>query len=260
MRLTRSQRFHTWSRWLSRSTQTGGVAYAAVLKADLSAFAAGASKVFGPGVEFLQSQSGWLTPLLLVAVPISAWAHSKIKDPALWSDVHDSLNQIRKEVFRDEPAAHQQYHRVTLFKHVNWYCSFRNWPWNGGWLVPVERSGHTTRRTHAVFRAPDDGELAHGIAGQVWSSMQTVYVPNLPDLRADSSPTNIASYSDMTFDNRKNLSACRARSLLGMHVEVKGKPWGVLVLDSVSTQIDKTLAEQIFTSIAPSLANILRRA
>jgi len=89
-----------------------------------------------------------------------------------------------------------------------------------------------------VFLAPDDADAAEGVAGLAWSCNKMIPVSELPDLYADQTDENIRVYATRTWlspdlvKKRLNKRYAMARSYLGIPIEVKGKRWGVLVLDS----------------------------
>lgn len=166
--------------------------------------------------------------------------------PKPWAATKELLDRIRKIAFAEIEACNcelhqpdpEHYHRVTLFRAVG----FRHLPvvpwFRREWLVPYERSGHTTRHSRAFFRIPDDADKAEGIAGQTWATRRVVMVDNLPEMNSDASFQKVEKYARKTFVSsarvRKWISDDKqlARSFCGVPVEVDGKLWGVLVYDS----------------------------
>lgn len=176
-----------------------------------------------------------------------------IGPPGLWSAVHKLLDYVQQTVFNLQPGDIMHEHRVTLFKHESFILGPVRWPLSG-WLVPVERSGHSTRKTKTIFRAPDDAQNAEGFAGFVWVTNGVVHLPSdggplLPSPRDDA---NLSEYCQRTFVSaavqsiRNKERAAQPLAFCGTPVEVKGKRWGVLVIDSTRTRIpseaDKALA------------------
>jgi hypothetical protein len=161
---------------------------------------------------------------------------SGIGSSTRWKTVQVVLNQYRDQVFggnaKNDP---QHYHRVTIFKYVRWRIGFVCWPWSG-WLVPVARSGVTRKSRINCFRASlDDPSLAEGIGGQAFAGMKTLVIDGLPDLTIPQANTDdIKNYAQRTFLSEKRVmkKTLTARSLVGIPLEVKGKPWGCIVLDS----------------------------
>jgi hypothetical protein len=201
--------------------------------------------------EWIQ-KSAWLLILVFGMVTLATkYLSSLIGAPWVWATVQKVLNEVRKDAFNRQPEDPIHAHRITLFKRVAWRWRVRptrgswwrpwgtgHWPWSG-WLVPISRSGHTTQRSEAVFLAPDDADKCEGIAGQVWARDQTIILENLPDLNIGC-PTdqNITDYATRAWlpeswvRRRLNEGKPFARSLCGIPVEVNGRLWGVLVLDS----------------------------
>lgn len=187
----------------------------------------------GQTVTFMQTWAWVVTPAALLLIPVLDYIRRLIGNPKVWRIVHDVLDAFREKVIASEPNDEIHQHRVTLFRHATWAFVCRRWPWSG-WLLPLERSGHTTRRTNIVFKAPDEADYAEGIAGLTWSRNGMVYVKGLPDLTIDRSDAAVSEYaarSRMPEEVVRKRSP-RARSLCGIPVEVNGQLWGVLVVDS----------------------------
>jgi hypothetical protein len=199
---------------------------------------------------YVQNEAWWLLLLLSGLAGISKFACAYIGEPWVWKTIQTTLDELQSHAFKQnaDPLHH---HRVTLFKHKQfrfrvkpWRSKF--WPWGkyrwplSGWLVPVARSGYTTQKTKTVFLAPDDADAAEGVAGQAWCCNWMIPVSGLPDLYANQTTENIEAYAKSTW-LRSDLVKMRlvnnyamARSYLGIPIEVKGRRWGVLVLDSRS--------------------------
>ena len=169
--------------------------------------------------------------------------------------VTNALNAILKE-FRDElfgdAGGQQGDHRVTLFQYRKrcWRVIWRRarLPW-GGWLIPVARPGHTSQRSHSVFRAPDDPGRLEGIAGKAWGANSKTYeildLPNLSEVEKPQGDPLVAEYGRRSYVSRRwvrrrvNKKRLLARSIMGFTVEQPdGTAWGVLVLDSKEPHIN----------------------
>src|SRR5258706_1510307 len=115
----------------------------------------------------LASQFAWLqqntvivAPLLIVAIASAQLILGWVEAPRVWSAVHGILDDFRDHVFSHLKDQAEYERRVTLFKFVQfriWWC----WPMTQ-WLIPVERSGESTRRRVSTFHArldrPTDAE------------------------------------------------------------------------------------------------------
>jgi|ERR1700674_306058 len=183
-----------------------------------------------------------LAPILILMLALcggaSALARRLITSPQMLAIIQSILNRLQEETFKEENDTGEPLHdhRVTIFKHCR--RLFRL----GGWLVPVARSGHITQGTEIIFRAGDNPTKLEGIAGRAWALASAVVVEDLPDLNHRSSPAtwekSIEEYSTRTFVTsewlRRRLSQGKplALSYYGIHVEVRGAKWGVLVIDS----------------------------
>jgi hypothetical protein len=205
--------------------------------------------------------SAWMTlPILAILSGLLALILKMVGPPWLWNVVHVILDQLRNSALQFNPQDPIHYHRVTLFKRVQWLWCRKFWPWDG-WLVAVERSGHTTRNRVSFFRAPDEADKAEGIAGRVWASDATFKTENLPDISEVSPEADVKVYADRANISvetvRKRLP--KARSIGGFPIEVKGKRWGVLILDSRNPQAITELGEAMLTPMGKTLSKLLEK-
>src|SRR5436190_7908923 len=175
---------------------------AASLKAD-SAKVAVKWQFAGDALAWMNRYAWILLPSLLLAIGIAEVVQKRIGPPFVWETIHRVLDNVREDVFGSDPDPVEQHHRVTLFKYVRWRFAWplerKRPPWSG-WLVPVERSGHTSRKTKVAFWAPDNGDLAEGVAGRTWAmKSRTLQVPSLPDLGTDRSDRAYSAYAKATW-------------------------------------------------------------
>lgn len=200
-------------------------------------------------IKLVQDNAWWLLIGLGASAGISRIACSQLGSPWVWKTVQSVIDQLREFAFIADGGKPSHYHRVTVFKRVSfkffvWPWRSPIWPWGigrgpfSGWLVPVARSGHTTKRTKTVFLAPDDADFAEGMAGLAWSCNDLVHKADLPDLEQTVPQESIEVYSlqtglsvEMT-QKRMEAGLPTARSFLAMSIEVSNKKWGVVVLDS----------------------------
>lgn len=209
------------------------------------------------GAALKNVQSGPVIPSVLILTPIVFTLRKKFDNSHLDS-VHGLLDQICQATFKHDKFLHEQHGRVTLFRYQ--YFFFGRWRFWGGWLVPVERSGEATRNTDTAFAAPDNGEASEGVAGMTWSRRRNVSIEGLPNLSLDKSEAAFKKYADMSLYpiERIRKKVPRPLSLYGIPVEVGGKKWGVIVIDSVHPKINTKYARQVFDAIAPTLSSYLR--
>lgn len=254
MHIGRYQLPRTVLKWVDR-----GVSFSAVILGSLAKVKADDIwPVLQPAIAHIQS--GMYIPAALIGAPLVAKLRRSNSNARL-DDVHSLLDQLRDTAFKNETPELEQHRRVTLFRHRKFaWC----WPFFGGILVPVERSGTSTRKTKAFFRAPDDGENCEGVAGRVWGKHNAVQVSRLPDLKNNRTDANITEYSENSFiperRTREYLSKNKTlpRSLLGMPIEVNNKMWGVLVFDSTGEEVRKRQATEIFGKLSPTLVGYLK--
>jgi len=219
----------------------------------------------------LQGQLWWLFAVAFALAFLAKSADKRICDRWGHDAVKEMLDKLRDVGFPgcQDPV---HYHRVTLFRYRKWWPCLRVWPWRG-WLVPVVRSGHTTLNHRTCFLAPDDADLAEGVAGRCWSTKSVVLVPEkdskvpLPCLHNEDTkphdPRSIADiYAKATFVSTNWVLKMkpRSRSFLGIPVVVKGAPWGVIIVDSRDVAIRE--AQQIiafYSAIARPFIKCLER-
>lgn len=204
-------------------------------------------------------QQGWVVPTFLIGLPVVVHLKNKT-DRSKLEAVHSLLDQICDAAFKSQEFELNQHRRVTLFQHKK--LCLRRWPYVGGWLIPIERSGNHTRKTDAIFFAPDDGEKSEGVAGRTWSRDKNIYVKSLPNLRApNATDEDIKKYAELSFCKEKMLrkgNRPQSRSLYGIPVKVGYKSWGVMVVDSVSEEISTRRVDNVFKQLAPTMASYLK--
>lgn len=251
MRLSRLKWHQPILKWADRIAKGSSVALAGLSKVSIASVPA----FFAAYLTDIQT--GLWIPVALVAAPTIAGLRRRANNSNL-DQVHRLLDQICEETFKNEVFQLEQHRRVTLFRYVPF--TWRKFPFFGGWLIPIERSGSSTRATRAIFRAHDDGEQCNGIAGRAWARRSEIYVDQLPNLKLDSSDIKVAEYAEKTFmsvhEARKRSSG--VQSLLGIPIEIEGKKWGVIVIDSTHPKIKDKAATKIFRTLNPTLTNFLK--
>ncbi|MBX3386461.1 MAG: hypothetical protein KF768_07810 [Phycisphaeraceae bacterium] len=214
------------------------VSFGALLKADPSRFGPALSEL----LKWLQS-TAWIVVIVgPIAVAVLQGARRKFGNPWAWEAVQKLLDEFRGELFSDLEKDPLDHHRVTLFKYYRTAVAWsdpRSWK---HWLVAVARSDHLTKLKIRRFRAPDDGEKCEGVVGHAWRCKGWVIVPSqgtpLPALSKDSPQAELDQYAKETCVDttwvRCQLDRGRplAASYAALVVLLKGRPWGVLVIDS----------------------------
>lgn len=240
----------------------------AVLKAtpaDWSAF-----PLVQQSLAFLQTQAWWIIVTGPIAVGIAQAVRRTYGTPWLADTINKVLTEFRDDIYKSHDHEAVDKHRVTLFRHkaLRLYWGTPSL----GWLKPVARSGHLTQRGIVWFRAPDRPVSVEGVAGAAWRCKTWVIIPNgtqnrqLPNIDGASSEGSIREYAAATFVTpswvRQRLQAKRpmAKSFCAIRIQVKGKPWGVLVLDSQSEiPPDEAFLAQRFAAMASVLSPLLER-
>lgn len=243
----------------------------ALLKADATDIADWAEWLVGPALT-LKEHAVTLVIVAPIAAAISKYLATRLESRWLRSLVQAALNKFADHVF-DGLDGDVHHHRATLFRRVVFH--WRYWPWGGGrwpwsgWLIPVSRSGHTTQKSRSFFLAPDDADRAEGVAGKVWVRDDRIAIRDLPSLTRDSPDAIVAEYAKRTWTPEVWIRARLAQNgvlacaFCGFPVEVKGKKWGVLILDSrqadaqIAPDTDQELAN--FQMTAHVLGKLLER-
>ena len=183
----------------------------------------------------IKAAAWWSLPCTTIIAAILQKLRSDIGSARRWNTVQVVLDQYRDQVFAGFKNDPEYHHRVTIFKYVKWRLTFLRWPWSG-WIVPVARSGVTRKSKISCFRASlDDPTTSEGIGGQSFSGNRTLSIDGLPDLTAANvNNDDIRRYAERTFlpVTRVTQRTLTARSLVAFPLEVKGKLWGCIVLDS----------------------------
>lgn len=164
------------------------------------------------------------------------------------------LNQYQSKAFEKNPNDADDYNRVTLFKHKRFYVRIKDSHWftenkivdlikrliPKQYLVFYLRSGQHSQKTNAIFPIFDDSDKSQGWAARVWARQEAAVITGLPNVVLQSSKANIKKYADTTYSSesviRHYIQYGRPMpcSIAAIPLEVRGNPWGVLVLDSRS--------------------------
>jgi hypothetical protein len=234
----------------------------ACLKADPTSLTDTGWQFLKAPLQSVQHAAWFTIPLLTITLGIAQITRNQIGPAWVWDHIHMLLDSFQESVFGDE-AGDLHHHRATVFKRVRFGRGWRFWDWRG-WLVPLERSGHATRRSKSIFRAPDDADKAEGVAGSAWAGRRTIYIEGLPDLSGDTSLNALQNYASATRCTTKWLAKHKpcSRSFCGIPLDVRGKRWGVVVLDSRNEQIkQKTdLIDNFFRINGRYLSKLMERA
>ncbi len=245
------------------------VAVGAALKSDPSKYSQ-SFPILNDLLNTLQANAFITIPISTLALGLFQLVKQLLGPPVAWLTIDALLDDFRNKALPNCPSHHL--HRVTLFRHRTWaFWSLspknlfvKKWPWTG-WLVPVERSGDVTQSPRVIFHAPkDDPKTAEGIAGHVWKTRECIYISELPDLAPDSSDKTIKNYASKTKVSpeylKKKLKEGKefARSFWGIHVECKGKIWGVIIIDSRNpTIVDSDQLKTIYRPIGACLDRLI---
>jgi len=201
-------------------------------------------------VQDLKDNSTWMLIVLGFSSAGIYWFSRYMGPPVVWRQVQYILDEQRDILFGSESQGKPDpvhHHRVTLYKMVNfrWY-----WPFGKrGWLIPVARCGDVTKSGIPKFKAPrvKPGE-AEGVTGLSWETQKTVSVHDLPNInRRIVAKKWLEAYAKATntsiewVKNRKKRGRKFPGAILATSLEIHGKVWGVLSIDSRSNDDIRTM-------------------
>lgn len=207
-------------------------------------------------LEAYQDNAWLILFLLAVFAPVFGFLARKVKPVWPSPSMRALLYQAYKFAFKKEPQGEEPHlHRVTLFEKKRKK------------LVIRERSCHLTQASHTTFRVSDDPEKCEGVAGWTYVRNQILFIDELPELGENASSEDFNKYAEKTYVSpewlRRKLPLPKARSYLGIPVEVRGNLWGVLVLDSAGVQTIRygpSLGErQAYNFIGIAVGKLLER-
>ena len=201
--------------------------------------------------DYLNDWSLLLYTLVIVILIYGPLAR-RAGDPWVWENIQYLIDGMRDHIWEDFETARMDEHRVTLFQRKSFALFLRRpkssmlWPYGrgchpwSGWLVPVLRSGHTAQVSRSIFLAPSGGtsHTVEGVVGKAWSSKSTIIINDLKKIHQDSALTTKRTYATKTFcdvgfvDRYLAQNRTPPRSIGAIPIEVHGKIWGALVLDS----------------------------
>lgn len=198
--------------------------------------------------------------------------------PQYWVTIRKILEHIQKEVFDSLPDGEfAEFHRVTLYRYQR-FCLFTGWrgkfsPWKdfnhpwSGWLVPVARAG-PGKNPKTVFLAHSmEGKRFEGVAGATMLLQGgDLRIDRLPDVTSSANDEKIRLYATETFVSdswlRKRIATSKpcSRSFYSMQIEIGGKAWGVLMIDSRLESLPKPQkTKHVFESLKVVLEILLSK-
>lgn len=262
MKLGASDRWHFWYNLLTWVQVVSAFILTFVTISSKVEIPAGSTGLWYAFLEFFQDYA----LQFVVAGNAALWIAHALKRyfgyPLALETIKVLLEQFRNDVFKGEQSLTVNQDRVTLFRFKE-----RRWRWglypSNDWLCTIERTGHMTRRKRKWFRACDDGIKFEGVAGAAYCAGKTILKQGLvlPDGNCEEA---IAAYAKETFVNtayvRQQIrkGAPLPKSLCAIIVEVKSKPWGVIVIDtSLAELADKRKIEDFYAKNAKVLGALL---
>lgn len=203
-------------------------------------------------IVFTEDHALWFFSIFVACIMLGL-IFRRLGNPWVWDKLKFILDEYQGKAFNVNPSDPQDHHRVTLFKEHSRCILRRHWSSSSAWkpwgntpvisryLVPVLRSGHISQKSSALFHIPDDSDKSEGVAGKAWSANEAIIISDLPDVnRPRPGVRDRRKYAESTnstvemVDSYIGKGRQLPRSIAAIPIEVDGKPWGVVVLDSRS--------------------------
>jgi len=226
------------------------------------------SRPFHDIVAFNQEWAWLMIPIFATLGSGAALYKAQFGTKSNWVNITQVLEEYKKALFDDRPECKNDgayHHRVTLYKYTSFRVALCKYPLTG-WVVPVARTKHSSLSRIPRYRVPKkDRDKAEGVAGAAYANNTMVPAYDLPIITKSSSDAERAKYSKFGqvsldwIEKRLKKKKCDIRALTGIPVEVKGEPWGVVVVDSRRPEQIITAEELKDNGHYSSLANMLSK-
>ncbi|MFI8372710.1 GAF domain-containing protein [Pseudomonas helleri] len=227
-------------------------------------------------IEYIQERSVYIYIGIALIVAFS-FLYRRLGDPWALEKIQFILDEYQGKVFAANNAP-KDHDRVTIFKHekncilakhwssTKWYMPWGDKPPLSNYLVPYLRSGHMSKKSSAIFYAPDGSDKAEGVAAMAWARKQSVVVNDLPAIGSTTSNRDIEKYSKATKCAKGLLVRYQKegrqppRSIAAIPIERKGELWGVVVLDSRSPLGVTNHSVEHYTLTVALIGHLLEKA
>ncbi len=246
-----------WIRGVVRWCERGAVALSGfvgyILKEGPSVSVAFLKPLSDFIVPVVKTNAWWLIAFSSVTVGATKLLKRTVLiDPWLENSIVAALDNGRQYLINQNVIQNDDFHhhRLTLYKRTLFSYRprpFRKWWWwwglwrgpFSGWLVPVARSGHTTKKVKSTFLAPDDADSCEGVVGRAWACDGLIHIDGLPEINSSSSENEVKAYAKKIWVSedwvklKVKQTKPLARSFIGFPIKVNGERWGVVIVDSV---------------------------
>jgi len=245
-------------------------------------------------LSFISQYTFWIVFLLAFYIfCYSLWPKCLAPRRKKKKFIQKLLSRINEEIFDKD----LENHRITLFKEISWvYAIIRNyyylfyhlilfgskwkiylrWPKRGRYIKVYLRCGINFHKSSTMFRVEENEKSnCTGVAGYIRYKHMAAQVEELPDITdvdvikfrqiesiVDEDIRNrVKEYMRKgfirNFDDLKKIHR-RARHFYGTIIERKGRPWGVLLVDSTSERSPFTpAAKKRVDSFALTIGDVI---
>ncbi|WP_216906814.1 hypothetical protein [Synechococcus sp. CCY 0621] len=220
---------------------------------------------------FLADLANWANPWQPVVLPILSTvlplleALARSSTPWKWVAIQSCLDEFARAVYssRDHQNDFEYQHRATIYR-VQYGCvAMLKPPWHK-YFVPIARSGTVTKNTRSIFRFSDHPNDMEGVVGQAWCMngrwVEIKDVPTPHPTMTDKEKQDYFNLVRVPVDKAIEMNY-NAKAYAAISIELNGKRWGVLILDSTNTVIPKNNAYKhafrvFISAISPILGTI----
>ena len=165
------------------------------------------------------------------------------------------IDTLHKDYFGRVAASEKYKHRVTLFRHRRVLLS----RWREELVLEVRSKLGTHGNSRTRFRVHDFEAYNEGVVGRAWYTNASV-TEELPPWPPDSDNLEARrSYAQRGFLSLEKADKLHVKSeaISATCVRVKGKKWGVLVVDSMQPGVVSSQKERIINGYAELLGEVL---
>jgi hypothetical protein len=187
--------------------------------------------------------TNWGPAVLVIAVAALTLVetYQRFNDPWKWKAIQSCLDGFSEVVYADSlyQDGFEHEHRITIFR-LQRGCIKLLKPCTRKWFVPIARSGSLKKETRSIFRFSDNPEQIEGIVGRAWCKPRKWYqasdIPILTQSMAEHQKEDYVNKTNYPVD-KALAKRYNARSYAAITMELRGRLWGVLVLDSTCERI-----------------------
>ena len=202
--------------------------------------------------NFSSWHTNWGPAVIVIAVATLTLVetYQRFNDPWKWKAIQSCLDGFSEVIYSSSQYqdGFEHEHRITIFR-LQHGCFKLLKPCTAKWFVPIARSGSLKKETRSIFQFSDNPNQIEGVVGLAWCQprrwYQTFAIPALSDSMTDQQKSEYEQKTNYPVD-KALLKGYSARSYAAITMEVRGKLWGALVLDSTCDRIPNMESAKTF--------------